>query len=96
MEKGTNKKLMDRGYGCIKLDEGEDLYFHSTSLEGVECNSPGDGQEVEFEKGQGQGGRPAAVKVKLAEAQADAQADAQVDDSGGDKEGDDNGDKGAL
>ncbi|MFC1950699.1 cold-shock protein [Chloroflexota bacterium] len=65
MAKGTIKKLMDRGFGFINTGGGEDLFFHSNSLEGVEFNSLSEGQEVEFEKGQGQGGRPAAVKVRL-------------------------------
>ncbi len=67
MPKGTIKRLMDRGFGFIKTEEEEtDLFFHSNDLEGVEFNSLSEGQEVEFEKGQGQDGRPKAVKVRLA------------------------------
>ena len=66
MPKGTVRRLMDRGYGFIKSEQEEDLFFHSTSLEGVEFNSLSEGQEVEFEKGQGRDGRPAAVNVRLA------------------------------
>ncbi len=66
MTRGTIKKLMDRGFGFINTEEGGDLFFHSNSLEGVEFNSLSEGQEVEFEKGQGSDGRPAAVKVRLA------------------------------
>ena len=65
MTKGTIKKLMDKGFGFIKGEGEEDLFFHSTSLEGVEFTSLREGQEVEFEKGQGRDGRPAAVKVRL-------------------------------
>ena len=82
---------MDRGYGFIKTEQGEDLFFHGNDVEGVEFNSLNEGQEVEFEKGQGRDGRPKAVNVKLAEARAEAQAKTQVDDSGEDK-GDDKGD----
>ena len=57
MTKGTIKKLMDRGFGFINAEGEEDLFFHSNSLEGVE-----------FEKGQGRDGRPAAVKVRLSSA----------------------------
>jgi len=67
MTKGTIKKLMDKGFGFIKGEGEEDLFFHSNSLEGVEFNSLREGQEVEFEKGQGRDGRPAAVKVRLAQ-----------------------------
>ncbi len=65
MAKGTIAKIMDRGFGFIKPDEGEDLFFHRNELEGVEFNDLREGQEVEFEKGQGRDGRPAAVKVRL-------------------------------
>ena len=82
MPKGTIGRLMDRGYGFIKTEQEEDLFFHSTSLEGVEFNSLSEGQEVEFEKGKGRDGRPAAVKVSLTET--------QVEDAGGDS-GDDGG-----
>ena len=86
MSKGTIKKIMDRGYGFIKTEQGEDLFFHGNDVEGVEFNSLNEGQEVEFEKGQGRDGRPKAVNVKLAEAQAET----QVDDSGDDKSDDAN------
>jgi len=56
---------MDRGYGFIKTEQEEDLFFHRNDIEGVEFNNLSEGQEVEFEKGQGRDGRPQAVKVKL-------------------------------
>ncbi|MDO9574022.1 MAG: cold shock domain-containing protein, partial [Candidatus Contubernalis sp.] len=46
MAKGTIQKLMERGYGFIKTEEGE-LFFHSNDLIGVEFNSLREGQEVE-------------------------------------------------
>ncbi|MFC2123023.1 cold-shock protein [Bacteroidota bacterium] len=76
MAKSTIKKLMDRGYGFIQSESGEDLFFHSNDLIGVEFNSLKEGQEVEFEKGEGRDGRPQAVRVSLAET--------QPDDDGGD------------
>ena len=94
MPKGTIKTIMDRGYGFIKAGEGEDLFFHRNDVEGVEFDSLREGQEVEFEKGQGRDGRPKAVNVKLAEAQAEAQAETQADDSDDDKGDDDDGDTG--
>ena len=66
MAKGTIARLMDRGFGFIKTDDGTDLFFHRSELDGVEFSSLREGQEVEFEKGQGRDNRPAAVKVKLA------------------------------
>ncbi len=84
MPKGTIRRLMDRGYGFIKTEQGGDLFFHRNDLEGVEFGSLSTGQEVEFEKGQGRDGRPAAVKVRLTETQA---SDDGGDDDGGDDEG---------
>ena len=83
MAKGIIARLMDRGFGFIKAEEGEDLFFHRNSLEGVEFNSLSEGQEVEFEKGQGRDGRPAAVKVWLTKTQA---SDDGGDGQGGDKD----------
>ena len=50
MAKGTIARLMDRGYGFIKIEKEGDLFFHSSDLEGVEISSLRAGQEVEFEK----------------------------------------------
>ena len=69
MPKGTIRRLMDRGYGFIKGEQEEDLFFHRNDVEGVEFTSLSEGQEVEFEKGQGRDGRPQAVKVKLAQSE---------------------------
>ncbi len=84
MPKGTIKALMERGFGFIKTEDETDLFFHRNELEGVEFNSLSEGQEVEFEKGQGRDGRPAAVKVRLAETQVE---EAGGDDQGGDDQG---------
>ncbi len=83
MLKGTIRRLMDRGFGFIKTEDETDLFFHRNELEGVEFNSLSEGQEVEFEKGQGRDGRSAAVKVRLAETQA---SDDGGEDQGGDKD----------
>ncbi len=85
MPKGTIRRLMDRGFGFIKTEDEADLFFHRNDLEGVEFNSLSEGQEVEFEKGQGRDGRPRAVKVRLTETQA---SDDGGDDQGGDDQGD--------
>ena len=66
MAKGTIKKLIgDKGYGFIQTEEGKDLFFHQSQLQGVDYSSLKEGQEVEYEAGTGRGGRPEAVKVKL-------------------------------
>ena len=84
MPKGTIRRLMDRGYGFIKSEQGEDLFFHRNDIEGVEFANLSEGQEVEFEMGQDSRGRPQAVRVRLVETQVD-------DDSGDDQGGDDQG-----
>jgi len=86
MAKGTIRRLMDRGYGFIKLEQGEDLFFHRNELEGVEFSNLSEGQEVEFEKGQGRDGRPAAVKVRLTKTPVDDDSSDSGDDG---EDGDD-------
>ncbi len=66
MAKGTINKLMDRGFGFIKGDQEGDLFFHRNDVEGADFSDLTEGQEVEFEKGQGRDGRPQATKVRLA------------------------------
>jgi len=84
MPKGTIRRLMDRGFGFIKTEDETDVFFHRNDLEGVEFGSLSEGQEVEFEKGQGRDGRPQANKVRLTETQA---SDDGGDDQGGDDQG---------
>ncbi len=79
MPKGTIKTLLERGYGFIKAEDETDLFFHRNDVEGVEFNSLSQGQEVEFEKGEGRDGRPAAVKVKLVGTE-NSQAEAGVEE----------------
>ena len=68
MAKGTIRRLItDRGFGFIQTAEGKDLFFHRSQLEGVDYSSLREGQEVEFEVGQGRSGRPEAVSVRLAQ-----------------------------
>ncbi len=82
MAKGTIRRLMDRGFGFIKGEEEGDLFFHRNDLEGVEFGSLREGQEVEFEKGEGRDGRPQAVKVRLTETQVGDDTGDGGDDGG--------------
>jgi len=66
MPKGTIRRLTDRGFGFITTAEGEDLFFHRNELQGVDYYSLREGQEVEYEVGQGRNGRSQAVGVRLA------------------------------
>lgn len=68
MAKGTIKRLiLDRGFGFIQTAEDEELFFHRSDLQDVQFADLREGQEVEFEMGQGRGGRQQAVKVRLAQ-----------------------------
>ena len=70
MVKGTIRRLItDKGFGFLKTEDEKDLFFHRSNLEGVEYSSLREGQEVEYEVGQGRDGRSEAVKVRLAEAE---------------------------
>ena len=63
MQKGTIARLMDKGYGFIKVEgEDKDLFFHTNELQGVDFDSLKEGDEVEFEVTEGQKG-PQAVQV---------------------------------
>ena len=67
MTKGTIIRLeLDRGYGFIKTEQEEHIFFHHSKLQGVDYNSLRGGQEVEFDTGQGRDGRSQAVNVRPA------------------------------
>ena len=64
MAEGTIRNLMkDRGFGFIKTGNGKDLYFHSSSLQGVSFEELREGQKVSYTEGRGQKG-PCAENVK--------------------------------
>ncbi len=68
MAKGTIRRLIaDRGFGFIKTEEETDLFFHRNELQEVDYDSLTEGQQVEFEIGQGRNGRPQAVRVRPAQ-----------------------------
>ncbi len=50
-----------KGFGFIKPDSGDDLFFHMSEVQGDE---PRAGDKVEFEVGQGKKG-PCAVNVRV-------------------------------
>lgn len=67
MPRGVIRRLIsDRGFGFIKSDDGQDLFFHRSELQGVSFDLLKEGQSVEFENGQGPKG-PKAVNIKLIE-----------------------------
>jgi len=68
MQKGTIKRLItDRGFGFIKAEQEEDLFFGRNQLRGVDYGSLREGQEVEFEVTRDPSGRLHAIRVRLAQ-----------------------------
>ena len=64
MAEGTIKKLTDKGFGFIQMGGDKDLFFHSSSLQGVSFDELREGQKVSFTEGQGKKG-PCAENVKV-------------------------------
>ena len=64
MAEGTIKRLTDKGYGFINTGKEKDLFFHSSSLQGVSFEELREGQKVSYTEGRGQKG-PCAENVKL-------------------------------
>ena len=61
MNTGTVKFFnTSKGFGFITLNEGKDLFFHVSELQGSTIN---DGDKVEFDIGESQKG-PCAVNVR--------------------------------
>ncbi len=64
MAEGTIKKVTQKGFGFIDTETGEDLFFHSSNLEGVTFEQLSEGQRVSYTEGRGEKG-PRAENVKL-------------------------------
>ena len=63
MAEGSIKRLTDRGFGFIDTGKEKDLFFHSSSLQGVSFEELREGQKVSYTEGRGQKG-PCAENVK--------------------------------
>jgi CspA family cold shock protein len=64
MAEGTIKKLTSMGYGFIDIGTGKDLFFHSSSVEGVSFEELHEGQKVSYTEGKSPKG-PCAENVKV-------------------------------
>jgi cold shock protein len=64
MPQGTIKRLTDKGFGFIDTGTDKDIFFHSSSLEGVSYEQLKVGQKVSYTEGRGPKG-PRAENVKL-------------------------------
>ncbi len=63
MAEGSIKKLTNKGFGFINIGGGKDLFFHSSSVQGVSFNELREGQKVSYTEGQSPKG-PCAENVK--------------------------------
>ena len=63
---GTIKRITDKGFGFIENGSDKDMFFHSSSLEGVRFEELREGQRVSYDVGQGPKG-PRAENVQLVE-----------------------------
>ena len=64
MAEGTIKRLTDKGFGFIDTGTGSDMFFHHSSVEGVAYDDLREGQQVEFNAGQGPKG-PRAENIRV-------------------------------
>jgi CspA family cold shock protein len=64
MAEGSIKRLTEKGFGFIQTPDGNDVFFHSTALEGVVFEELKIGQRVEFTHGDGARG-PRAEAIRL-------------------------------
>ena len=64
MAEGTIKRLTDKGFGFIDTGGEKDMFFHSSSLEGVRYDELREGQRVSYTEGSGPKG-PCAENVRL-------------------------------
>ncbi len=63
MAEGTIKRLTDKGFGFIEDGSDKDMFFHTSSLDGVSFEELHEGQRVSYTEGQGPKG-PRAENVK--------------------------------
>ena len=63
MAEGTIKRLTDKGFGFISTGDGEDMFFHSSGVQGCSFDELREGQKVSYTEGQGPKG-PRAENVK--------------------------------
>jgi CspA family cold shock protein len=65
--KGTIKKIIhDRGFGFISAEDGREIFFHHSALEGTDFDSLKEGSKVEFNSEKGPKGYQ-AVNIRTVE-----------------------------
>ncbi|MCA9104665.1 MAG: cold shock domain-containing protein [Pirellulaceae bacterium] len=63
---GTIKRITDKGFGFISSDGEQDIFFHSSSVEGCSFDDLREGQRVRYDVGRGPKG-PRAENVTVAD-----------------------------
>lgn len=63
MAEGTIKKLTDKGFGFISTGAGDEMFFHSSNVEGTSFEQLREGDRVTFVEGRGPKG-PRAENVQ--------------------------------
>ena len=63
MAEGTIKKVLEKGFGFIGTADNEDLFFHSSAVQGGTFADLREGQKVTYTEGRGQKG-PCAENVR--------------------------------
>jgi CspA family cold shock protein len=64
---GTIKRVIrDRGFGFIRSADGQEIFFHRSSLQELNFDGLKEGENVEFDVERGEKG-PRAVSVRPAE-----------------------------
>ena len=66
--KGEIKRVIrDRGFGFISAEDGQEIFFHRSALEGIDFDALEEGNSVEFNVGRGPKGLR-AENIKMIEA----------------------------
>ena len=66
--KGTVKRVIrERGFGFISAEDGREIFFHRSALEGTDFDDLEEGKGVEFDVEKGPKG-PRAMNVRMIEA----------------------------
>lgn len=60
-------KVLKEGFGFIKIEGGDDVFFHANNLVGCEFNDLQEGMVLQFEIGDGNNGKKQAIDVSVAE-----------------------------
>jgi len=74
---GTVEKWLDKGFGFIKTDDGEEVFIHHTEIQGDEdFKSLQSGQRVKFDVVEGPKGKSAKNLTVIDEDSAPAEEEA--------------------